>query len=68
MYTGVWPMTDSELCLKTDNQSHITPSVAQKHICIRHEGAYTVKKALELFNTTEELDFGQVAVACPGGC
>ena len=47
--------------MKTDNQGHIAPSaVAQKHICIRYEGAYTVEKALELFKTTEELGFGQV--------
>ena len=42
------------LLMKTDSQGHIAPSaVAQKHICVRHEGAYTVEKALELFKNTE---------------
>ena len=49
------------LLMKTDSQGHIAPSaVAQKHICVRHERAYTVEKALELFKTTEELGFGKV--------
>ena len=48
------------LQMKTDHQGLITPStVAQKHVCIRHEGAYTVEKAFELFSTTEELGFGR---------
>ena len=49
------------LQMKTDHQGLITPStVAQKHVCIRHEGAYTVEKAFKLFSTTEELGFGKV--------
>lgn len=49
--------------MKTSSDGCITPSsVAQKHInfCIRHDGAYTVERALELFKTTEELGFGKV--------
>ena len=49
------------LLMKTDTKGYIAPSVvAQKHICIRHDGAYTVERALELFKTTEELGFGKV--------
>ena len=47
------------LLMKTDGQCYIS-AVAQKHTCIRHEGAYTVEKAMELFRTTEDLGFGKV--------
>ena len=47
--------------MKTDKDGYITPSaVAQKHICARHGGAYTVEKVMELFKTTEELGFGRL--------
>lgn len=47
--------------MKTDNEGYISPSaVAQKHVCIRHEGGYTVERAIELMKTTEELGFGDI--------
>ena len=49
------------LQMKTDGDGYITASgVAKKKLCVRHAGAYTVEKALELFKTSEELGFGKL--------
>ena len=48
------------LTLMADNDDgHISPKVAQKHICEPTDGKYSVSNALELFECAQQLGFGE---------